>query len=55
MYPILMNQTARILPRWLLTGAVGWIAGIGQAGSALLPFATGVLAARFGISSLQPL
>jgi len=39
MYPIVMNHSARILPRWILTGAIGWIAGFGQAGSALIPFA----------------
>ena len=55
MYPIFMNQTTAILPRWLLTGSIGYIAGVGQAGSAVLPFITGILASRFGISSLQPL
>ncbi|KAF8484334.1 MFS general substrate transporter [Gautieria morchelliformis] len=55
MYPAVMNQTSNILPRWLLTGSIGWIAGFGQAGSALLPFMTGTLASKFGISSLQPL
>ena len=55
MYPILMNHTSKILPRWLLTGSIGYIAGVGQAGSAVLPFITGILASRFGISSLQPL
>jgi len=54
MYPIVMNHSARILPRWILTGAIGWIAGFGQAGSALIPFATGALAGKFGIGSLQP-
>ncbi|KAM5531233.1 hypothetical protein V8D89_015099 [Ganoderma adspersum] len=54
MYPILMNHSTRILPRWLLTGCMGYIAGIGQAGSAVLPFLTGLLASRFGIVSLQP-
>ncbi|TFK84381.1 MFS general substrate transporter [Polyporus arcularius HHB13444] len=54
MYPILMNHTTKILPRWLLTGCMGYIAGIGQAGSAVLPFLTGLLASRFGITSLQP-
>jgi len=54
MYPIVMNHSARILPRWLLTGAIGWIAGLGQAGSALIPFVTGALAGKFGIGSLQP-
>ena len=36
-------------------GSIGWIAGFGQAGSALLPFMTGAIASKTGISSLQPL
>jgi len=55
MYPILMNYTTTILPKWILTGSVGYIAGIGQAGSALLPLLSGLLASKFGIGSLQPL
>lgn len=55
MYPILVNHAQNVLPRWLLTGSIGWIAGIGQAGSAILPLITGVLASKFGIGSLQPL
>lgn len=54
-YPIAMNHAGKILPRWLLTASIGWIAGIGQAGSALLPFITGAFASKFGIVSLQPL
>lgn len=54
-YPIAMNHSGRILPSWLLTGCIGWIAGFGQAGSAFLPFLTGLLASKEGISSLQPL
>jgi fucose permease len=54
-YPIAMNHAGRVLPHWLLTGSIGWIAGLGQAGSALLPFITGSLASRCGIQSLQPL
>ncbi|KAK7684562.1 hypothetical protein QCA50_012509 [Cerrena zonata] len=54
-YPIVMNHSARILPPWLLTGCIGWIAGFGQAGSALLPFLTGAIASSKGIWSLQPL
>ena len=50
-----MNQAARILPGFLLTPSIGWIAGIGQAGSAVLPFVTGALAQGAGIGSLQPL
>ncbi|KAF9049577.1 MFS general substrate transporter [Hymenopellis radicata] len=55
MYPIVMNHTSRILPPWLLTGSIGWIAGFGQAGSALFPFITGAMANSVGIYSLQPL
>ncbi|EIM91270.1 MFS general substrate transporter [Stereum hirsutum FP-91666 SS1] len=55
MYPILVNYAKDVLPRWLLTGSLGWIVGIGQAGSAALPFVTGLLAAKYGIVSLQPL
>ncbi|KIY67456.1 MFS general substrate transporter [Cylindrobasidium torrendii FP15055 ss-10] len=55
MYPIVMNHSSRILPPWILTGAIGWIAGLGQAGSALFPFITGALAQKYGIESLQPL
>jgi len=54
MYPIVINHAARILPRWILTGSIGWIAGCGSAGSAIIPFITGALAGKFGIGSLQP-
>ena len=55
MFPILMNHSTTILPRWLMTACSGYIAGAGQAGSAVLPFITGLLAQKFGIASLQPL
>ncbi|KAK7034020.1 hypothetical protein VNI00_012451 [Paramarasmius palmivorus] len=55
MYPITLNHARRILPRRLLTGAVGWICGFGKSGAAVVPFMTGVLAGKFGIGSLQPL
>jgi len=54
-YPITMNVAGRTLPKWILTGAIGWIAGFGQAGSAALPFMTGAIANKAGIESLQPL
>ncbi|KAI4520802.1 MFS general substrate transporter [Schizophyllum commune Loenen D] len=53
-FPIAMNQAGRILPAWLLTPSIGWIAGVSQAGSAVLPFITGALAQSKGIGSLQP-
>ncbi|EIW78196.1 MFS general substrate transporter [Coniophora puteana RWD-64-598 SS2] len=55
MYPIAMNHAGRVLPRWLLTGSIGWIASVGQAGSALLPFMTGAIASKAGIATLQPI
>ncbi|KAF8265759.1 major facilitator superfamily domain-containing protein [Lactarius quietus] len=54
-YPIVMNEAGRILPRWLLTGCISWIAGFGQTGSAILPFITGAMASKTGIKSLQPM
>ncbi|KAF8841279.1 MFS general substrate transporter [Paxillus ammoniavirescens] len=54
MYPIAMNHCGRVLPRWLLTGSIGWIAGSGQAGSALVPFMAGAIASKAGIKALQP-
>ncbi|KAJ7666160.1 MFS general substrate transporter [Mycena polygramma] len=55
MYPIVMNHAGRIVPRWLLSGSIGWIAGFGQAGSAILPFVTGAVASKTGIKALQPM
>ncbi|KAG0695920.1 MFS general substrate transporter [Suillus ampliporus] len=72
MYPIIVNHTGRVLPRWILTGmsqtvhswflihnsrgvgSIGWIAGVGQVGSALVPFMAGAIAQGSGIKSLQP-
>ncbi|KAG2145421.1 major facilitator superfamily domain-containing protein [Suillus bovinus] len=54
MYPIAVNHAVRILPEWLITGSISWIAGFGQAGSALLPFLNGAIASKTGIKSLQP-
>ena len=55
MYPIVMRHSARVIPRSLVTGSIGWISACGAAGSALLPFLTGALASHYGIISLQPL
>lgn len=50
-----MSQARRLVPRSSLTTSIGWIAGMGQVGSALLPFATGALANHYGIMALQPM
>ncbi|KLO09001.1 MFS general substrate transporter [Schizopora paradoxa] len=54
-YPIVLNMSGRLIPHSVLSGAVGWISGFGQAGSAVLPFITGTMASKFGVASLQPL
>ncbi|KAH9942152.1 MFS general substrate transporter [Epithele typhae] len=54
MYPLVVNHARQVLPPWLLSGSIGWIAGFGQAGSAFLPFVTGALASKVGIKVLQP-
>ena len=36
-------------------GSIGWIAGFGQTGSAVLPLVTGALAEKAGIWTLHPL
>jgi len=55
MFPIIINETKALLPSWLLGGSIGWITAIGMAGSAALPFFTGLLASKVGIKALQPL
>ncbi len=54
MYPLVMSHTRRVFPPYLLSGCIGWIAAIGQSGSAFLPFVTGALASKVGIKVLQP-
>ncbi|KAF5369044.1 hypothetical protein D9758_003096 [Tetrapyrgos nigripes] len=53
-FPIVVGHASAILPPELFTGAIGWTTGVGVAGSAALPFITGLLATNFGIQSLQP-
>lgn len=55
LYPIVMNVAAEVLPKWILAGSIGFVASVGQIGSALFPFLTGLLATRRGVQVLQPL
>ena len=55
MFPSIMNQCGTFIPGHLLSGAIGWICSVALLGDALVPFAAGALADRFGIVSLQPL
>ena len=36
MYPLVMTHTSKVIPKWLVTGSIGWIAGFGQVGNSLL-------------------
>ncbi|KAH7098381.1 MFS general substrate transporter [Auriculariales sp. MPI-PUGE-AT-0066] len=49
LYPICLSQMGRLLPPRLLPGAVGYIAGFGTIGGAIVPTITGALAAKFEI------
>ena len=42
------------VPRREVLAGVGWIAAFGQAGSAFVPFITGVLAEQYSVKILQP-
>ncbi|KAL5634138.1 hypothetical protein ACGC1H_006088 [Rhizoctonia solani] len=55
MYPISMNVLGAIVPKWVLTGSMGWVASIGQVGGALFPFLTGTLIQKYGVHVLQPI
>ncbi|KAH7325496.1 MFS general substrate transporter [Rhizoctonia solani] len=55
MYPIGMNVLRTVVPKWLLTGSMGWVASVGQAGAALFPFLTGILIQKYGVGVLQPI
>jgi hypothetical protein len=49
----MMNVTAAMLEPDLAGGAIGYIAALGQCGSAVFPWATGALAGRYGVWALQ--
>lgn len=37
MYPLVMNVVVEVLPGELQGGTIGWIASLGQVGSAIMP------------------
>lgn len=55
MYPIVMMVTVDVLPGQLQSGAIGFIASMGQVGSAIMPFLAGGIAEKHGPWILQPL
>lgn len=55
MYPIVMMVTIDVLPGQLQSGAIGFIASMGQVGSAIMPFIAGGISDKHGVWILQPL
>ncbi|WVQ76819.1 hypothetical protein IAR50_006493 [Cryptococcus sp. DSM 104548] len=55
MYPLAMNVVTEVMPGDLQGGTIGWIASLGQAGSAIMPFITGAIAQKYGVWIVQPL
>lgn len=53
-FPTGVSVATKLLPREQHVAAVGFVATIGQAGSAAFPFLTGAVAARAGVAVLQP-
>ncbi|THU91324.1 hypothetical protein K435DRAFT_674311, partial [Dendrothele bispora CBS 962.96] len=53
-YPNTMNAASRVIPKNMLTESIGWIAGFGQAESAVFPFITSAIGERWGIIRLMP-
>ncbi|WWC85360.1 uncharacterized protein L201_000223 [Kwoniella dendrophila CBS 6074] len=54
MYPIVMNAVVENLPGELQGGTIGWVASMGQAGSAIMPFMAGAISEKHGVWILQP-
>ncbi|KAJ6497303.1 MFS general substrate transporter [Mycena sanguinolenta] len=53
-YPIGINHAGRIFPPRLVADVISWSASIATTGAAVIPFATGAIAERAGIKSLEP-
>ena len=51
-HPIVMDEVGRILPRWLRTGAIGWI---GAFGATIAPSVVGYLINFWGTLWFLPL
>ncbi|KAJ7058154.1 major facilitator superfamily domain-containing protein [Mycena amicta] len=56
LYPIAMNHAGRVFPPRLLTGIIGFVAGVATVGAGVLPLVTGAIAGAGGqgIVSLEP-
>ncbi|KAE8351399.1 major facilitator superfamily domain-containing protein [Aspergillus coremiiformis] len=54
-YPVGLYLLTEIVPQELHLGAIGFVASLGQAGSAAFPFMTGAIASKAGVQVLQPI
>ena len=54
LYPITLSMVTKSTPKSYHTGAIGLMACLGQAGSALFPMIVGSFAEIFGVKILQP-
>jgi hypothetical protein len=46
---IVMDEVGRILPRWLRTGAIGWIGAVGTTSSRVAPIVVSLLICFWGM------
>jgi hypothetical protein len=54
-HPIVMDEVGKILPRWLRTGAIGWIGAVGITSSRIAPFVVSYLIYFGGMLWFLPL
>lgn len=55
LYPIAVSYASYLIPQHMLAPTLALVCGLGTTGQAIIPFATGAMASRFGIQSMQPL
>jgi fucose permease len=53
-FPTAIVMTAKLLPRDLHVGTIGFATAFGGSGGAILPFLVGVIAQNRGVKNLQP-
>ena len=54
-HPIMMDEVGKILPRWLRTGAIGWIGAVGATSSSIAPLVVSYLIYFGGMMWFLPL
>jgi len=54
-HPIMMDEVGKILPRWLRTGAIGWIGAVSTISSCVAPMVVTLLIYSGGMLLVLPL